>query len=113
MVNLAREIGRRVSLMDIVENYSKTKGNIQSSNLNQREQEVFRLENYTRTASRILFRMIGNLEAITGTALGYTAASVDPEKIPYCVLLGVGGVLMYLADYTFFDQINPSPTIKK
>ena len=110
MANLLTEIGRRVSLYDIVEQSTETDKLLQD--VGKTEKSALGFQYLTRHACRVMFRMAGNLEIALGAYFGYTAASIDPEQVPRSVLLAVGGVLTYLADYTFFDRMNPLPVKK-
>ena len=108
MVNFVKEIAQRVTLYDILQQTKETDKLVQAI---ENENEKYKASFYylTRHACRAMFRVAGNLEVALAGYFGYTAASVDPEQIPMCVLLGVGGVLTYLADYTLFDRIIPLP----
>lgn len=112
MANLLKEIGRRVSLYDIVEQSTET-DKILSNLDNDPKKYALRFEYLSRHACRAMLRMTGNLEIALGAYFGYTAASIDPEQVPKSVILAAGGVLTYLADYVIFDKINPLPTNKK
>ena len=111
MVNFVKEITQRVSLYDIIQQAKETDKLVEKI---EDEGEKTKASFYylTRHACRAMFRVAGNLEVALAGYFGYTAASVDPEQIPICVLFGVGGVLTYLADYTIFDKITPLPSKK-
>ena len=110
MVGLLKEIGRRVTLYDIIQQAKETDKLMAAAE----EDEKFslNLQYLTRHACRAMFRVAGNLEIALAGYFGYTAATVDPDQVPMCVLLGVGGILTYLADYAIFDKMNPLPTTK-
>ena len=105
MTGLLKEIGKRVSLYDIVQQAEEADKLVEAADKS--EKYILKAQYLTRHASRVMFRMIGNIDVALAGYLGYNAASVDPEQVPMCVLLGIGGVLTYLADYTLFDRINP------
>ena len=111
MVNLVKEIAQRVTLYDIIQQAKKTDQLVQDI---EDEGEKTKASFYylTRHACRSMFRVAGNLEVALAGYFGYTAATVDPDQVPMCVLLGLGGVLTYLADYAIFDKMNPLPTTK-
>ena len=111
MNNLLKEIGRRVALQDIIEQAKQADKLVQAAE-SEREKYSLSFQYLTRHACRAMFRVAGNLEVVLAGYFGYTAASVDPEQVPMCVLLGIGGVLTYLADYALFDKISPLPTTK-
>ena len=111
MANFLKEIGRRVTLYDIIEQAKETDKLLQDVN-NEKEKYSLGFQYLTRHACRVMFRMAGDLELALAGYYGYTAASVDPEQVPKCVLLALGGILTYLADYAIFDRISPLPTTK-
>lgn len=111
MVNILKEIVRRVTLYDIIEQSTEADKILHKLD-NHNKEYALRFEHLTRHACRIMFRMAGNLEIALGAYFVYTAASVDPEQIPNSVLLAAGGVLTYLVDYAIFDKMNPLPTKK-
>ncbi|HLD39531.1 MAG TPA: hypothetical protein VJB13_00110 [Candidatus Nanoarchaeia archaeon] len=112
MTNFLKEIGKRVSLYDIIEEAKETDAILNSID-NEPEKQVLGFQYLTRHACRVMFRVAGNLEVALAGYFGYTAESVDPEQIKMCVLLGAGGVLTYLADYALFDKMTPLPSKKK
>ncbi len=111
MANTLKEIVRRVTLYDIVEQSEET-DKLLKDITDEQEKMPQALRYLLRHASRVMFRMTGNIEVALAGYYGYTAASVDPDLIPQCVMLGVGGVLTYLADYALFDRMSPLPKQK-
>ena len=111
MANTLKEIGRRVTLYDIIEQSEETDKLLKDIK-DKQEQMPQALCYLLRHASRVMFRMTGNIEMALAGYYGYTAASVDPEQIPMCVMLGVGGVLAHLADYALYDRMSPLPKPK-
>ena len=112
MANIMKEIGRRVTLYDIIEQSEQTNKLLKDIK-DEQEQMPQALCYLLRHASRVMFRMTGNIEVALAGYYGYTTASVDPDQIPKCVMLGVAGVLMYLADYALFDRMSPLPKPKE
>lgn len=111
MENFVKEIARRVTLYDLIEQAEQTDKLLAAAD--EDEKLSLNLKYLTRHACRVMVRMTGNVEVALAGYFGYNAAYIDPEQVPMCVLLGVGGVLTYLADYAIFDRINPLPTQKK
>ena len=112
MVNFVKEIAQRVTLYDILQQAKETDKLVEKI---EDEGEKTKASFYylTRHACRAMFRVAGNLEVALAGYFGYTAATVDPEQVPKCVLLGVLGMLTYLVDYTIFDKIAPLPNKDK
>ena len=92
MTGLLKEIGKRVSLYDIVQQAEEADKLVAAADKS--EKSILKVQYLTRHACRIAFRMIGNMDVAFAGYLGYHATSIDPEQVPMCVILGVGGDLI-------------------
>lgn len=97
MANLLKEIGRRVTLIDIIEQANEA--DKYTSTLEEDKRFIYSANNLLKNACRIAFRMAGNLEAAIGTYLAFTS----PEHIREALVLGSAGIAMYVLDYYAFD----------
>ncbi|MEK6900437.1 MAG: hypothetical protein AABX05_04910 [Nanoarchaeota archaeon] len=109
MANIATEMAKRITLIDLVQDVKKAKevsGNIKDP----LTRTTFDSHYLVRTLNRGLIRIIGDLSA---AGLGY-AASLDTEQLPRYVAAAVGAFAgAYLFDHLVYDRLHPADWKKK
>ena len=99
---LINELGRRVTLTDLVEDNTETNKLIDKAGY---KFPLWHKITYgARTGTRACLRIIGDLELIF---VGMYAPSIDPEHAPEYILGGaLGFATFYFLDYLLYDKIN-------
>jgi hypothetical protein len=98
---IVNDVGKRVSLSDIVEDNTRTNHIIDKVELGNKEWQKFGYA--CRTFSRASVRMIGNIQAMY---LGYAATQL-PDEAEKCIAWGVLGLItFYFIDWLAYDKIK-------
>ncbi len=102
MAGIGKEIIRRISLTDLVEEeHSKGSKMIAEMDANKKVKQIHRVGLFARTGSRTLLRCIGD----GWVAFGAYASVQDPENLPKYA--GIGALAFagaYLVDYLVYDR---------
>ncbi len=100
MAGIGKEIIRRISLVDIVEEHSKCSKAIKELDASKTAKQLNQVGLLTRTGSRAMLRCIGDGWAAFGTY----AAVQDPENMPkYAAIGALAFASTYLVDYLIYD----------
>lgn len=90
MVNFVKEIARRITLIDIFEEFKK---------------DDYKPAPLVRAATRATIRIMGDLELALATTYAVKVQSED--SVRYLVLGSVGMAAAYFMDYLVFNQFWP------
>lgn len=101
MAGIGKELIRRISLVDLVEEHSKGSKLIKELDADKSVKRLNHLNLLARIGSRVLLRCIGDGWA----ALGAYAAVQDPENLPKYAGIGtLAFAVTYLMDYLVYDR---------
>ncbi|MEK6970033.1 MAG: hypothetical protein AABW48_06425 [Nanoarchaeota archaeon] len=101
MAGIGKELLRRISLVDLVEEHSLSSKAVKELNITKTAKRLTHLTLLARTGSRAILRCIGDSWAAAGV---YDAAQ-DPENLPK--YMGIGALafaVIYLMDYAVYDR---------
>lgn len=101
MTGISKELIRRISLVDLVEEHSKFSKLIKELDATKSAKRINQVNLLARTGSRAMLRCIGDGWAAFGTY----AAVQDPENLPKYVSVGaLAFAVTYLMDYLVYDR---------
>lgn len=101
MPGIGKELIRRISLVDLVEEYSNYSKLIKEMEADKLVKRIIQVNLLARTGSRTLLRCVGD----GWVALGAYTAVQDPENLPKYVSIGaLAFAVTYLMDYLVYDR---------
>ncbi len=107
MVNLLKEIVRRVTLIDILEQSKEADKYVQTIE-DETERYCFSRDNLIKNAIRVTSRVIGDLHALIGIAYSSVAVSADPDNLyKYAAFGSLGMAGFYVLEHLYNQTIPP------
>ena len=106
LISSAKEVGNRVALIDLVEDYEKVNVLIDKADLENKLKQskyVHKISYAARTGTRMLLRTIGNINGIL--AGWYVSTVTDSDSLGLIAGLTTASTL-YLLDYLAYDKAN-------
>src|SRR3989344_6771084 len=107
MVNVAKEIGRRVALYDILEQAKEADKHLQTIE-DEAERYKFSRDNLVKNAIRVTLRVIGDVHAALGIAYTSAAVSVDADNAyKYATFGALRMTGFYVLEYIYNQTVPP------